>query len=169
MAALVAAAVPEARFVVIGGGPMRAHLERQAAALGLLDATGGGSGVMRFTGPVYGEELPHELAKLEVVVNPTLRAWAETFCIANIEVMAMGLPLVTFGVGGIGEHVREDGEVGVRVDEPTSEGLSEAVVRLLRDPEDGLRMGKRGRERAVAEFEVGGMVRRYARLYEGGG
>ena len=53
MAALVAAAVPEARFVVIGGGPMRAHLERQAAALGdvLLIGCNGDESVRQLKGP----------------------------------------------------------------------------------------------------------------------
>ena len=32
----------------------------------------------------------------------------ETFCIANIEVMSMGVPLVTFAVGGIAEYIDQD-------------------------------------------------------------
>ena len=44
--------------------------------------------------------LPAILAGLDAVVNPSLRAWSETFCIVNIEVMAMRIPLVTFAVGG---------------------------------------------------------------------
>ena len=121
--------------------------------------------MLRFTGPLYDDALPAALAKLEVVVNPTLRAWAETFCIANIEVMAMGLPLVTWGVGGIGEHVREDGVVGLRVDEPTPRALADAVMRLLRDEALARRLGAAGRERAVREFGVDGMVRAYEALY----
>ena len=46
------------------------------------------------------------LASLDVMVNPSLRAWSETLCIANVEAMAMRLPVVTFGVGGVGEYVR---------------------------------------------------------------
>jgi hypothetical protein len=38
---------------------------------------------------------------MDVVVNPSLRAWSETFCIVNIEVMAMEIPLITFAVGGL--------------------------------------------------------------------
>lgn len=37
---------------------------------------------------------------MDVVVNPSLRAWSETFCIVNIEVLAMQKPLITFAVGG---------------------------------------------------------------------
>jgi len=38
-------------------------------------------------------------------VNPSLRAWSETFCIANTEAMALGVPVVSFGVGGVGEYL----------------------------------------------------------------
>ena len=60
---------------------------------------------VRFTGMLAGEELVSVLQELDIVINPSLRAWSETFCIANIEVMAMGIPLVTFGVGGVGEYI----------------------------------------------------------------
>jgi glycosyltransferase involved in cell wall biosynthesis len=43
---------------------------------------------------------------LDILVNPSLRAWSETFCIANVEAMAAGLPVVSFGVGGTGEYLR---------------------------------------------------------------
>lgn len=32
---------------------------------------------------------------------------SETFCIANIEVMSMAIPLVTLAVGGVGEYVSD--------------------------------------------------------------
>jgi glycosyltransferase involved in cell wall biosynthesis len=44
--------------------------------------------------------LPALLSEIDVLVNPSLRAWSETFCISNIEAMAMKIPLVTFAVGG---------------------------------------------------------------------
>jgi glycosyltransferase involved in cell wall biosynthesis len=44
--------------------------------------------------------LPNVIAGFDIVVNPSIRAWSETFCIANIEVMSMEVPIVTFAVGG---------------------------------------------------------------------
>jgi glycosyltransferase involved in cell wall biosynthesis len=52
------------------------------------------------TGWQHEAALPAILAGMDVVVNPSLRAWSETFCIVNIEVMAMRVPLITFAVGG---------------------------------------------------------------------
>ena len=45
------------------------------------------------------------LLSLDVVVNPSLRAWSETFCIANIEAMSLERPLVTFAIGGTGTTI----------------------------------------------------------------
>jgi hypothetical protein len=36
----------------------------------------------------------------------SLRAWGETFCVANIEVMSLQIPLITFSVGGKAEYYR---------------------------------------------------------------
>ena len=83
---------PFARFTVIGDGALRGSLEDLAARLQI-------SWAVHFTGWV-GEELPQMLAGLDIVINTSLRGWSETFCIANIEVMSMEVPLITFAVGG---------------------------------------------------------------------
>jgi glycosyltransferase involved in cell wall biosynthesis len=55
---------------------------------------------VEFIGWVSTTELPRYLSDLDILVNPSLRGWSETFCISNIEGMSMELPLVTFAVGG---------------------------------------------------------------------
>ena len=57
------------------------------------------------TGWVSAEALPIYLRAVDVMINPSVRGWSETFCIANIETMAMSIPLVTLGVGGVGEYI----------------------------------------------------------------
>ena len=44
---------------------------------------------------------------MDVVVNPSLRSVAETFCIVNVEAMALGIPVVSFKAGGVGEYLRQ--------------------------------------------------------------
>ena len=87
---------PFVRFTVVGDGLLRAPLEALAARLRI-------SWAVHFTGWVGAQELPGVLAGLDAVVSAGLVL--ETFCIANIEVMAMQLPLVTFALGGTGEYV----------------------------------------------------------------
>jgi glycosyltransferase involved in cell wall biosynthesis len=82
---------------VIGDGPLLASLRLLGRRLGLLDAQ-----ALRFTGWLTKTELPRALAIASVVVNPSQ---SETFCISNLQVMSMGLPLVSFGVEGMGEYI----------------------------------------------------------------
>jgi glycosyltransferase involved in cell wall biosynthesis len=86
---------PFARFVIVGDGPLRQSLEDLAARLEI-------SWAVSFLGWIGNDQnqLSEVLRGLDAVVNPSLRAWSETFCIANIEAMAMAVPLVTFAVGG---------------------------------------------------------------------
>jgi len=136
-AALVAQARPSVRFVVVGDGPMRVHLEALADRLGVGPA-------FTFVGWVTPEDQPKTLRGIDVLVNPSLRVWSETFCIANIEAMATGVPLVSCGIGGIGEYLAHDVN-GVFVDTAAPQGIADAVVDLLADPAKRARLGAAAR------------------------
>ncbi|RYG64405.1 glycosyltransferase, partial [archaeon] len=84
---------PFARFVMVGTGKLEASLKELAKRLDIEDK-------VMFAGFVTYEELPSYLAGIDIMINPSIRGWSETFCIANIEVMAMAIPLITFAVGG---------------------------------------------------------------------
>ena len=86
----------------------------------------------------------------DVFVLPSL---AETFGIAAVEASAMGLPVIASLVGGLPEIV-ENGETGFTVKPGDVDGLAEALLRLERDPELCLRMGRNGRARASQHFDA---------------
>lgn len=92
-ASVVLQRYPFARFRFIGEGAIKQDLMALAFRLGIEYA-------VEFIGWVSTDELPRYLADLDILVNPSLRGWSETFCISNIEAMSMELPLVTFAVGG---------------------------------------------------------------------
>jgi glycosyltransferase involved in cell wall biosynthesis len=48
--------------------------------------------------------MPRYLAGIDILVNPSLSE-SETFCVANIEAMALGIPLVSFGTSGQSEYL----------------------------------------------------------------
>lgn len=85
------------RFVIIGDGKLRESLALLAMKLGLSE-------VVKFEG-----HLPRKLWHVRAVsvwdVAVTTGAWAETFSIAGLELMALGVPLVTYATGGMGEYV----------------------------------------------------------------
>lgn len=157
MAARVRATHPTARFQVIGYGYLRAALEQRARAMGL------GPEVLSFAGQVY-DDLPFVLRRVGVIVNPSLRAWSETFCIANVEAMASGVPVVSFGVGGTGEYLQHDVN-SVLVDKDEPEGLARAVRELLDDPGKRQRLSLQARSTVLQDFTVRKQIERYDRLY----
>jgi glycosyltransferase involved in cell wall biosynthesis len=83
---------PYLRFTLIGDGQLK---ERLIELVDMLEI----AWAVKFLGWLD-YTLPRVLAGVDMVVNPSIRGWSETFCIANIEVMSMEIPLVTFAVGG---------------------------------------------------------------------
>lgn len=152
--ALVRAEGVDARLTLIGEGPSREKLERRAAALGL-------SGAVTFAGAVGQDEIRSYYAEADVFCLPS---FAEGVPVVLMEAMAMQVPVVTSRVMGIGELV-DDGESGLLVRPGRVDELEAALMNLARDPELRERLGRRGRDRIVAEFDVRESGRRLARIF----
>ena len=71
--------------------------------------------------------------------------------------MDEALPLVGTRVGALHEMI-EDGRSGLLVARDDEEGLTAALLRLLRSPEERRIMGERGQAIARERFAVEGMV-----------
>ncbi|MFI0940819.1 glycosyltransferase [Streptomyces sp. NPDC021020] len=110
----VAAAMPEARLVLVGDGPDRPRLLAGAGPGVLL------AGAARDTVPWY--------QAADVVVLPS--RW-EGMALAPLEAMACGRPVVTTDVSGAREalHPRDVGDCVVPVGDPAA--LAAALLRLL--------------------------------------
>jgi glycosyltransferase involved in cell wall biosynthesis len=147
----VRADIPGVRFVLVGQGPLEAELRRLASERGLNDT-------VIFTG--YREDAPRVTSTFDVFA---LASEHEGLSIALIEALALGKPCVVPRVGGLAEVI-EDGKQGFLVPSGDVAALSEAIVRLLRDP--GLRseMGEAGRARARA-FDIRRAVARMETVY----
>jgi L-malate glycosyltransferase len=151
-ARIAAGAVPEAAFLLVGSGPLKPALARLSGELGI-------SSRVYFTdgrGAV-----PDYLARMAV---GCLSSRSEGLPNAILEYMASGLPVVATDVGGNAELVA-DGVTGYLVGERTPEAFAEPIVRLLR--QEALRdgMGRKGLERARAEFDRGAAVGRLEDFY----
>ena len=161
-AALVAERRPLARFVVVGDGAAAARTKELARLYGIRDR-------FDFPGAVRGDAVvAAAYAGFDVVVNPSLRAWSETFCIANVEAMAVGVPVVSFGVGGVGEYLRGARDAapnGVVVDSAEPRALADALIAALEDPAGRAALGANARAAVLADFRVEDQLRKYAVLY----
>jgi phosphatidylinositol alpha-1,6-mannosyltransferase len=143
---LVLAKVPDAQWVVIGDGSLRAGLEALAQSSGIADS-------VRFLGAVGDEERNVWLRRANVLAMPSrLPAGGfagEGFGIAYLEAGAYGKPVVAGNVGGALDAV-EDGETGLLVDPRDTGALAQALTTLLLDPQLAARLGAGGRARALA-------------------
>jgi L-malate glycosyltransferase len=152
-AARLAPRFPGLEFVLAGDGPLRRELVKMAQTLGLQDR-------VRFLGDRG--DIPAVLASLDVSVLPS---FSESLSNSVLESMAAGLPVVASRVGGNKELVR-DGETGYLVAPNDEIALSEALERLLSDPQLRSAFGRRAREVARVEFGLPRMIEQYQNLYE---
>lgn len=80
-------------LVIAGTGPLREELEKEAAA--------GGTPGIEVLGWVERERLSQLYARAAALVMPS--RWQEPFGIVGIEALSLGVPVVAFDSGGIGE------------------------------------------------------------------
>ncbi len=153
MMVAVRTACPRVAAFVVGAGPrlddlrlsvQRADLARTVFLLG-------------FRG-----DIPDLLPAFDVVAHTSRR---EGLPMVVIEAMACGRPVVASDAGGTAELI-VPGRTGFIVAVGDAQAAADRVVALLRDPGVREAMGRAARERAVAEFGLGGVVSRYESLYE---
>jgi glycosyltransferase involved in cell wall biosynthesis len=93
--------------------------------------------------------------RANIFALPTL---GETYGLAILEAMAMGLPVIATRVGAIPEIVA-DGETGLLIPTNSPEALLQAIRQLSKDPERRRAMGAAGRRRVEKYFDGPGNYR----------
>ena len=152
-ASIVHGHLPEARFVIVGDGPLRRDLECEIDAAGLRD---------RVILAGWRDDIPRVLPALDVSVLCSTDV--ETLPMAFLESMAAGLPLIGTRVGGLPELVDVERN-GLLVPPRQPEALAAALVRLLGNLETAREWGRASRQRVEQEFGVDRMVRGYEDLF----
>jgi glycosyltransferase involved in cell wall biosynthesis len=152
VAARVARIMPEARFVIAGDGELREAVSARAESLGLS---------ARFHLLGWRRDIPRLLTGLDVMVLTS--SW-EGLPRVLPEAIAAGVPIVATAVDGTNDIIVE-GRTGLVRRPHDLKGLSEAVVRLLRDPALGHSLAARARD-VLPEFDIDLMVRAQESLYQ---
>ena len=145
---------PDSIFIIIGDGPERHTLVRQAANLGLSDKC-------IFTGIRTDTEV--FLAAADIFV--LLSVWEEAFSFSLLEAMASGCPVVATDIGAIPESVK-NGVTGILVPPRDAEAAGKAILNLLNDEPLRLKMGIAARERIEKNFPLENWVNQTIDLYE---
>ncbi|HEY0026013.1 MAG TPA: glycosyltransferase family 4 protein [Longimicrobium sp.] len=153
-AARVAAARPDAWFLLVGDGELRESLQARARELGIAGRT-------VFAGLVPPDDVARHIQAMDVVVHTSLR---EGIARVIPQALAVGKPVVAFNLDGAPEVVR-DGQSGYLVPALDADGLAARVVELFGDPARRDAMGRAGREFVAAHFGVDLMVERINQVY----
>jgi len=135
------------RLVIVGDGPFRAELEREAQGLG---------GV-RFTGELHGEDLATAYASADVMVFP---ARHETFGNVVLEAQASGVPAIVANTGGPKEII-VPGMTGFVCNPDFPGEFEEAIERLYNDRDLLDRMRTASRQNALARFDADAIIENF--------
>jgi colanic acid/amylovoran biosynthesis glycosyltransferase len=137
-----------ARLTIVGDGPLRGALTREAQRLGIGDA-------VRFCGSLPHQGVLEEMQKAHVMLTPSITTShgdRESGVIALKEAAASGLPAVATRHGGIPEIIDHE-RTGLLVPERSVEDLARALERLLGDPSLARELGRVGREKMFTEYD----------------
>jgi L-malate glycosyltransferase len=152
-ARLVVQQLPDTRFVILGEGELREHLEKQVHEYHLEKHVL----LPGFRTDVIGCIKSFDLFAMSSVT--------EGLGTSLLDAMACGRPIVATRAGGIPEIV-EDEVTGLLVPPRDHHALAEAIVRALKDPALRQRMGGAGFDRVRERFTVERMVAETASVYK---
>lgn len=150
---LVAYEIPEILLLIVGDGPEKQRLQKMVCSLSLESQ-------IEFIGHVS-NIIPY-LSKMDVFVLPSQ---GEGLPLSIIEAMACGLPVIATNVGGIPDLVIQ-GKTGLLLSESTPDSLSEAIIKLIKNPELSHAMGNKGRQRAQKYFSSDRWIYELEKIFE---
>ncbi len=147
-------ALPNARLVIAGEGPLRHDIEHQIETLGL-------SAAVQLLG--QREDVPNLLKTLDLFVMSSSEEGLGT---TVLDAMAAGVPVVATAGGGIPEMVR-DGETGLLSPVNNPRLLAENIVRMWTERTLRIACTNRAEELVNTAFSVEKMVEGNLAVYQG--
>lgn len=132
---------PDTKFFIVGDGPLRKELDELIGSLNLklnVILLGNRRDVLSI------------LAISDIFVLPSF--W-EQHPITVLEAMLMEKPVVATSVGGVPETL-EDGRSGILLRPNNPDDLIKALIRLIKDKELALRMGREGYKIVTEKFSA---------------
>ncbi len=135
---------------IVGDGPMRATLEKQAK--GFPNIT--------FTGWLPREKLQKLYATSKIFVFPST---AESFGMVIAEAMAAEMAVITSNDSACPEVV---GDAGILVPPKNAQKIADALKTLIANPAEIARLGKAARKRVLDKFTWAQCAKEYHSLYQ---
>jgi glycosyltransferase involved in cell wall biosynthesis len=143
---------PQAKFYVVGEGPLRESLEQQARALNLGD---------RFVFAGFARDVAAVISAFDLSVFPSL--WEGT-PLTVFEALAMGRPIVATDADGLVDVLRHDQDALI-VPKRDARALADAIIRMIDEPELRHRLASRARITGQ-DYDITAFVRKMEQLYD---
>lgn len=135
--------VPTAKLYLYGDGRAKSYFERLALSLGLDNS-------VRFAGVFDPRRGPGIIAgKHEIFVQPSL---FESIPTSLIELALLGKPVIATDVGGVKELINK--KTGVLIKSGSTDALSKAIVKLLRDRERQTSLAKQLQQSVANKYAL---------------
>lgn len=147
---------PELHLTLIGDGPDRAALEAMAKQLGLAPH-------VTFVGYQSQGAVAAKLSQTNMLVLPS---FAEGVPVVLMEAMAAEIPVVATQIAGVPELV-EHGVSGFLVPPGDTSALAKSISDIWDNPALAKKMGKAGRAKIQAEFNIASESLWLHRLFQG--
>jgi len=109
-----------------------------------------------------GRELVDAYHAADVFLLPSIH---EPFGVVILEAWSAGLPVLASRVGGVPGFV-EDGSDGLLFDVDSEDSAGRGLKRLLEDPELATELGRRGKDKAEADFSWRSVTRQLVEVYD---
>lgn len=143
--------------IIVGDGPMRSAVEQELANAGLSQQVA-----------LYGyiedrSVIECLLANARMLVIPSIIP--ESFSLSGIEALAVGTPVVSFGLGGIAEWLRH-GENGLIAATDDIHDLARQMKKLLDDSTLAESLGMRGRQLVQERFTENSALSSLLAIYD---
>ncbi len=151
-AKLVCTQIPNARFVIVGDGELRAALEAEARELSLGDC-------IIFAG--YRRDLSRIYAGLDLVVLSSLN---EGLPVSLIEAMSCAKVAISTSVGGV-PNLLTEGETGFLCPPADSQALADKIVVAISQRDRWAEIGANARQYALSRYNIDRLVMDIERLY----
>jgi glycosyltransferase involved in cell wall biosynthesis len=151
-ARLVLDARPQARFVVIGEGPLQQGLEAQAARLGLGE---------RFTFAGFAKVVARVVSAFDVSAFPSL--WEGT-PLTVFEALAMGKPIVATDADGLVDVLTPEHDALI-VPRGDPQALAGAIIRMVDDAGARERLSAQA-QLTARQYDIATFVAKMERLYD---
>jgi len=142
----------DVELVLVGDGPLRGELEALATDLGVFDH-------VRFTGEISRRRVYEVFRRSDIFAMPS---HAEGFCVAAVEAMAAGLPVVASDIPVFHEVI---GEPGIFASSEDPEMFAEELSNLVVDEEYREEHGSACRTRARGNFDLNETAKEYRDIY----